>query len=86
MQRAQLIIMLSGALLVVVGIGLIIAQMWIEVTIPAHDFAKRGATFTGAGTQASVETTYVGLIVLYVGAFLEIIGYVAGKPWKTTHE
>jgi hypothetical protein len=78
--------MLSGALLVVVGIGLIIAQMWIEVTIPAQEFAKRSAAFKGAGTEASVQTTYVGLIVLYVGAFLEIIGYVAGKPWKGTHE
>ena len=86
MQRAQLIIMLSGALLIVVGIGLIIAQMWVEVSIPAHEFAHRSATFEGAGTKASVQTTYVGLIVLFVGAFLEIIGYVAGKPWKATHE
>jgi hypothetical protein len=82
----QLIIMLSGALLVVVGIGLIIAQMWIEVTIPAQEFAKRAATFKGAGTEATVQTTYVGLTVLYVGAFLEIIGYVAGKPWKPTRD
>ena len=29
-------------MLIVVGIGLIIAQMWIEVTIPAQDFAQRG--------------------------------------------
>jgi hypothetical protein len=86
MQRAQLIIMLSGALLIVVGIGLIIAQMWIEVTIPAHEFAQRGATLEGAGTKTSVQTTYVGLIVLFVGAFLEIIGYVTSSPWKTVHQ
>ena len=83
MPRAQLIIMLSGALLIVVGIGLIIVQMWIEVTMPAHDFAQRGAMLEGAGTKASVQTTYVGVIVLFLGAFLEIIGYVAGKPWNT---
>lgn len=76
--------MLSGALLIVVGIGLVIGQMWIEVTIPATQFDPRGATFEGAGAKASVQTTYVGLIVLFVGALLEIIGYVAGKPWKAT--
>jgi hypothetical protein len=85
-QRAQLIIMLSGALLIFVGIGLVIAQMWIEVTVPAHEFAKRGASFEGAGTKTEVHTTYVGLIVLYLGAFLEIIGYVTGRPWKVTQE
>lgn len=82
MQRAQLIIMLSGALLIVVGIGLIVAQMWIEVTIPAHAFDQRSGMLKGAGTEVSVQTTYVGLIVLFVGAFLEIVGYVAGRPWK----
>lgn len=82
MKQAQLIIMLSGALLIVVGIGLIVAQMWIEVTIPTQEFARRGASLEGAGTKASVQTTYVGLIVLFVGAFLEIVGYVAGRPWK----
>ena len=78
--------MLSGAFLIVVGIGLIIAQMSIEVFIPTQEFAQRGATLEGAGTKASIQTTYVGLIVLFVGAFLEIIGYVAGRPWKATHE
>lgn len=67
MKQAQIINMLSGALLLVVGIGLIIAQMWIEVTIPAHVFDQRGGTIEGMSAKASVHTTYVGLIVIFVG-------------------
>jgi hypothetical protein len=29
-------------------------------------------------------TTYVGLIIVVVGAFLEIVGYLASKPWKSS--
>ena len=83
MERAQRIIMLSGAVLIVAGIGLIIAQMWIEVTQPQHAFSQRGASLEGAGTKATVQTTYVGLIIVFVGAFLEIVGYVASRPWKS---
>jgi hypothetical protein len=84
MEHPQLIIMLSGVLCILVGLGLVVAQMWIEVTNPAHTFAQRGATMEGAGIKTSVQTTYVGLIVLLIGAFLETVSYVASRPWKSS--
>jgi hypothetical protein len=46
-------------------------------------FSQRGASLEGASTKAAVQTTYVGLIIVFVGAFLEIVGYVASRPWKS---
>jgi hypothetical protein len=34
------------------------------------------------GTKASVQTTYVGLVLAVAGAVLEIVGYVPSKPWS----
>jgi hypothetical protein len=83
-KDAQTVIMLSGAILIVGGLILIGAQFWIEVSLSADapNFAKRGANLEAAGVTASVQTTYVGLVVLIVGAFLEVVGFIAARPWR----
>jgi hypothetical protein len=34
------------------------------------------------GAKTSLQSGYVGLTLVFVGAFLEVIGYVAARPWK----
>jgi hypothetical protein len=84
MDRAQLIIMVCSAILIIFGLGLIAVQMWVQVTAPDIEFRPRGIGLETMGTKASVNTTYVGLIIVVVGAFLEIVGYLASKPWKSS--
>ena len=78
----QMTIMFSGVFLIVVGVALVVVQMWLEVTAPEIKFAPRGLAMEGAGAKASVNTTYVGLVLAVLGAFLEMVGYLAARPWK----
>lgn len=82
MERSQTIIMVTGAFLILVGVGLIVAQIWLLTTSPEIQFPTRGLDVEGLGAKASVKTTYVGLVLVVVGAILETIGFLAVKPWK----
>jgi cell division protein FtsX len=68
-----------GTILILVGIGLIIYQFQFIVTHPMPTFPERGASIGPSG--ASAHTTYVGVIVLIIGAFLALIG--AGLAART---
>jgi hypothetical protein len=74
--------MLTGTFLILVGVGLIVAQIWLQVTSPETAFPVRSLEIEGAGAKASLKTTYVGLVLVVVGAVLEAIGFLASKPWK----
>ena len=74
--------MLTGAFLIFVGVGFIAAQIWLQVISPETTFPSRGLDVEGAGAKASLKTTYVGLVLVMVGAILEVIGFLADKPWK----
>jgi hypothetical protein len=56
MDRAQLIIMVCGAILIIFGLGLIAVQMWVQVTAPEIEFQPRGISLETMGTKASVNT------------------------------
>ena len=62
----------TGALLVLVGIGLVIVQFWIVAHAPMPEFPSRGASVSETG--ASINTTYIGAIVIAIGAVLMILG------------
>lgn len=83
MLRPQMMIMLTGAFLIIVGVGLIVFQMWVETTSPGIQFNPRSLNIEGVGAKASITTTYVGLIIAAIGSVLEIVGYLASKPWGT---
>lgn len=82
MNRPQLILLITGTTLIIVGIGLVIAQMFIQVDAPDVPFPTRSLNIDAPGASASVQTTYVGLVMIVIGAVLEIVAYVGGRPWK----
>lgn len=82
MNRPQLILLISGTTLIVVGIGLVIAQVFIQVDAPEVTFPTRSLGIDAPSASATVETTYVGLVIIVIGAVLEIVAYVGGRPWK----
>jgi len=79
MINPKLIVIFSGLFLIIVGVGLIAVQFYFQVSAPEIAFPQRGANLEAAGVKASVSTTYVGLILVVVGAFLEMVGYIFGK-------
>jgi hypothetical protein len=78
---AQLIIMWSGAALLAVGIILIIPQFYIEMTIYSQ-LKSAGLSSFDASKGIHLDTHYVGVMILAIGATLEIVGYVSTLPWK----
>ena len=82
MLRPQWLIMATGVALVAVGVVLIVAQIWLQITLPEVQFPSRSANLEGVGAKASVTTTYVGLVLVVIGAFLEVIGFIGSKPWS----
>lgn len=82
-RMPQLIIMLSGAVLIVIGTVLVFVQLMHEMNQPAFAPPTRALETTPTG-GIQLSTTYVGLVVLAIGAALEIVGYVASTPWRNT--
>lgn len=83
-RAPELIIMLSGAALILVGISMVGAQLYVELM--TGSFAG-GEIMSGARVTPSsgldVSTSYVGVMLIAIGAGLEIIGYMASRPWRT---
>jgi hypothetical protein len=77
----QLIIMLSGAALILAGIALIVWQMQHEFATP--NFVPEGRSGTLNTSGFTVTTTHDGIIISFVGALLEIIGYIGAVPWRS---
>jgi uncharacterized membrane protein len=84
MKIHQHIITWSGAFLILVGVALVIAQMFIQVNKPEthSEFASRSLNLQAPGAKAAVQTTYVGLVMIVVGAGLEVVGFVSARPWR----
>jgi uncharacterized membrane protein len=79
MKNPKLIVIFSGLFLMIVGVGLILVQFYFQISAPEIIFPQRGANLEAVGVKAGVATTYVGLVLVVVGAFLEIVGYIFGK-------
>jgi len=39
-------------------------------------------SLAAGGAEASVSTTYVGLVMIVAGAFLEAVGFLGAGPWR----
>jgi uncharacterized membrane protein len=79
-EIAQLIVLLSGALLIVVGLVLVCWQFYILASMPKPNFPDRELQVTQQAIH--LRTTYVGLMVLVTGAVLEAVGYLSAFPWR----
>ena len=68
---SQLIVMSSGLALIMVGLVLTVLQF--SRNMRRGEFTARSLS---AGTEGvSLSTTYVGLILVAIGALLEAVGY-----------
>jgi hypothetical protein len=74
----QLIIMSSGAILLLSGIALIVFQMLTQPTLPVDSKA-----INISPAHLGLETHYVGLVLVAVGAVLEVVGYFGARSWHT---
>lgn len=68
----QLILLGSGALLVVVGLLLTVVQFVHGLREATHMRLARG--FEVGRSGVSVKTTYVGVLIVAIGALLEALG------------
>lgn len=82
-RTPQLIIMLSGAALIIAGLVLIAVQFYQEVLAvePRTQLPTRTIETDPSG-GLKLTTTYVGLVVVAIGALLETVGYLAALPWR----
>jgi uncharacterized membrane protein HdeD (DUF308 family) len=71
MMNPRTIVVVSGAFLIIVGVALIVVQFWLYATTPGFQPPSRSLNLEAVGTQAEVRTTYVGLALVLIGAFLE---------------
>jgi uncharacterized membrane protein len=82
----QLIIMLSGAALIVVGVVLVALQLHNEaqaVHMASQPFDPREQRIlVDPGKGVDLTTRFVGLEIIIVGAALEIAGFLGLKPWR----
>jgi len=79
----QLIIIVSGAVLIVAGIVLVTFQMVVQLKRPKAKFASRSVDLGGPfKTKAALKTTYAGLVMILLGVVMEIVGYLATAPWR----
>lgn len=73
-MNARTIVVASGAALIIIGIGLIVVQFWLSATSPDFVPRSRSLNLQALGAKAELQTTYVGLALVVIGAFLEVIG------------
>jgi hypothetical protein len=73
--------MISGAVLLVAGIALIIPQFYIEM-LTFSQLKPVDRSTLDASKGLSFTTSYVGVMVLGIGPFLEIVGYISTVPWR----
>lgn len=74
-----MITLLSGLLLLIVGLALIVIQFYFQLTAPEITMPSRSLNLEAGGAKANVSTTYIGLALVVVGAFLEAVGLVFGR-------
>lgn len=78
-MNARTVVIASGAILIVIGVGLILVQFWLYATTPDFTQPARSVNLEAIGAKAEVKTTYVGFALVVVGAFLEAVGLLVRK-------
>jgi len=78
----QATIMFTGAALIGLGILAIGLQLVVEIMDGALSRAPTSQSIAVSPNNLAAGTRFVGLELIIVGALLEIVGYLATKPWK----
>jgi hypothetical protein len=81
-MRPQMLIMSSGALLILCGIAMVAYQGYSEITSQQSGFQQQQQTASVAPGQISVTTRFPGIELIAIGALLQIVGYLGTQPWK----
>lgn len=76
----QAVIMGTGLVLIVMGIVAIGAQLFVEVQ-QSGMYRASSRSIEVTTTSAKLSTTFVGLPLVLLGSILEVVGYLAGRPW-----
>lgn len=78
-KRREPVITWTGAAIAIAGIALIAVQMY-----GANETQMRTLQWRGPwSTEASLTTSYIGAILVLIGAFLLTVGYLGSRPWST---
>jgi hypothetical protein len=81
--RPQAVIMISGTLLIVVGIIAVCFQMYSEMTPQGRLTGQPPSQVLGATpNEFHITTRFPGLELIVIGAVLQIVGYLGTSPWK----
>ncbi len=80
-MRPQMLIMSSGALLILCGIAMVAYQGYSEITSQQSGVQQQQSASVAPG-QISVTTRFPGIELVAIGALLQIVGYLGTQPWK----
>ena len=81
-MRPQMLIMSSGALLILCGIAMVAFQSYSEMTSRAPSVSPPSQRADVTPSQISVTTRFPGIELVAIGALLQIVGYLGTQPWK----
>jgi uncharacterized membrane protein len=76
----QLIIVISGAVLIVMGMVAIGVQLFNQFM--HNDFGGGFSRMDIVPPRAGLVTSYVGMELVVIGAVLEMVGYIGTAPWR----
>lgn len=79
----QALIMGSGLLLILLGLFATGFQMWAESMLVPTNGQPVSQRILVSPKELGASTRFVGLELVLVGALLEIVGYVATRPWRS---
>jgi hypothetical protein len=83
-MRPQMLIMSSGALLILCGVAMVAYQGYSEITSQQSGVQEQQQQQSAsiAPGQISVKTRFPGIELVAIGALLQIVGYLGTQPWK----
>jgi hypothetical protein len=79
-QWPQAIILISGAILILIGIIAVCLQSYHEVM--AGPVTQTNDLSVWLNTRLKVTTRFPGIEMIVIGSFLEIVGYLGARPWR----
>jgi hypothetical protein len=81
----QLIMMALGAVLLLVGAPMVVVQIYFEVKTGT---SAAGNNMGGLARHMKLTTSYhyAGSIIAAIGAALEVIAFVATRPWRNVRK
>jgi hypothetical protein len=81
----QLIMMALGAVLLLVGATMVVVQIYFEVKTGT---SAAGNNMGGLARHMKLTTSYhyAGSIIAAIGAALEVIAFVATRPWRNVRK